>query len=156
MVASVHTLPASGNDREFLRKVYASTRQQELEACGWPARQQESFVRMQFEARRRSYEAQYPSATESIIMDENTPAGSWIVFRGPSEIRLVDIALLPEHRGRGIGSRLISTLIREAMDSNLPLRLSVLRGNRAIRLYERLGFVVISSDSMYLEMECPG
>lgn len=81
-------------------------------------------------------------------------AGSVIVFRGPAEIRLVDIALLPEFRNRGLGARLISQLIEEAGRAAIPLRLSVTAGNPAIHLYQRLGFVATGQNQVYLEMEC--
>ena len=76
-----------------------------------------------------------------------------IVDRAAQEIRLVDIALLPEHRNRGYGGREVADLIRLAESLTLPLRLSVLRGNPAIRLYARLGLVWKGSDGMYIEME---
>jgi ribosomal protein S18 acetylase RimI-like enzyme len=82
------------------------------------------------------------------------PAGSLIIFRGPGEIRLVDIALLPEFRGRGLGGKVIRMLISEAADAGSALRLSVLRSNRAMHLYERLGFIAKGGDAMYCEMEC--
>ncbi len=69
-------------------------------------------------------------------------------------VRLVDISLLPEHRNCGAGSHVIGGLIAESTRSGVPLRLSVLRGNRAARLYQRLGFVKIAEDEMYLQMEC--
>jgi ribosomal protein S18 acetylase RimI-like enzyme len=76
-----------------------------------------------------------------------------IDFRDQNEVRLVDISLLPEHRNGGAGSRVIGGLIAESARSGVPLRLSVLRGNRAARLYQRLGFVKIAEDEMYLQME---
>jgi ribosomal protein S18 acetylase RimI-like enzyme len=76
-----------------------------------------------------------------------------IVARTNAEWRLVDISLFPEHRGRGSGTVAIRELIREASDRGLPLRLSVLRTNRAQRLYQRLGFVAKGGDAMYIEME---
>jgi ribosomal protein S18 acetylase RimI-like enzyme len=148
--------PASTEDGEFLFQVYASTRADELAAVGWPPAQQESFLRMQFNIRRQSYAAAYPEAVCNILLAGGTPAGSATVWRGPLEIRLVDIALLPEFRNRGMGREWLSDLIREAQSAKLPLRLSVFRGNPAGRLYERLGFAPKGGDSMYIEMEHHG
>lgn len=147
--------PASPIDSEFLLRVYASTREEEMDAWGWSAAQQSSFIRMQYEVRKRSYATAYPSAEFSVILLDNVPAGSMIIFRGASEIRLLDIALLPEFRGRGVGRDLIGRLISEAARSKLPVRLSVLLGNKAARLYERLGFVATGGDQIYCEMERP-
>ena len=111
------------------------------------------FLRMQYSARRQGYAASFPSAAHSVLLDAGQPAGSMIVARSASEIRLVDIALLPEHRGLGIGAQVISDLIREAEIRKIPLRLSVACGNPAIHLYQRLGLVPMKTDAMYIEME---
>lgn len=145
--------PAGSDDQDFLFQVYCSTRQEEVHSWGWTAEQAAAFLRMQFDARRRSYAAAYPSGVESILDEGGTPIGSLLVRRSPKEIQLVDIALLPDYRNRGIGTRIISELIREAANSKAALRLSVLAGNPAIRLYERLGFLVTDKGTMYLEME---
>ena len=146
--------PASANDSEFLMHVYASTRWDEMISWGWSPAQQVSFVGTQYDARQRGYAAAYPSAESSVVSVGDCPAGSLIVFRGQDELRLVDISLLPEFRSRGIGGHLIRMLISEAAGLGFPLRLSVMRGNRAARLYERLNFVSSGGDAMYCEMEC--
>jgi ribosomal protein S18 acetylase RimI-like enzyme len=146
--------PATVNDNDLLLHVYARTRQDEMASWGWSAEQRSCFLRMQFDARKRGYATTYPSAENSIISIGDVPAGSITIFRGPSEIRLVDIALLPEFRGRGHGGEVIRMLISEAADAGSALRLSVLRSNRATHLYERLGFIAKGGDEMYCEMEC--
>ncbi len=146
--------PASPEDEHFLLKLYASTRQEEMALLNWPEGQKEAFLRMQFNARRRSYSSSYPGAQYRIILRGDSPAGAMIDFRDQNEVRLVDISLLPEHRNCGAGSHVIGGLIAESTRSGVPLRLSVLRGNRAARLYQRLGFVKIAEDEMYLQMEC--
>jgi len=133
--------------------VYANTREEEMKLWGWSVQQQEVFLRMQFDVRRRSYITAYPSAEESIIIHADLPVGSMMISRSSAEIRLVDIAVVSEYRNRGIGTGLIGALTKEAARSTTVLRLSVLQGNPAIHLYERLGFVVTGRDSMYLEME---
>jgi ribosomal protein S18 acetylase RimI-like enzyme len=146
--------PAAAGDNDFLMQVYASTRHEEMALWGWNPAQQKAFIQMQYDARRRGYAAAHPSAETSIILQGKSPAGSMIVFRGPGEIRLLDISLLSEFRGRGIGRELITMLISEAARSGAVVRLSVVRGNPAARLYERLGFVATGGDAIYCEMEC--
>jgi len=146
--------PASANDSEFLLHVYASTRQDEMLSWGWGPAQQAGFVRTQYDARQRGYAAAYPSAESSVVSVGDCPAGSLLVFRGRDELRLVDISLLPEFRSRGVGEHLIRVLVSEAVLLGSPLRLSVMRGNRAAHLYERLNFVSTGGDAMYCEMEC--
>jgi len=140
-------------DREFLLRVYGSTREPEMLSWGWPAAQQSHFIEMQFAVRARGYAAAYPAAVESIVLADDKPAGYILVLRAPLEIRLVDIALLPQFRNLGITSVLLGGLIAESLHKKIPLRLSILKGNRAARLYERLGFFVKSGDAMYCEME---
>jgi ribosomal protein S18 acetylase RimI-like enzyme len=136
--------------------VYASTRRDEMEAWGWNPAQQQAFVSMQFEARNRYYASTFSTAMESVILFEDIPIGSMILCGSSAELRLVDISILPEHRNRGFGTELIANLILDSKLRKLPLRLSVLRANRAIQVYKRLGFVITGGDEVYLEMEFAG
>ncbi|HYL76328.1 MAG TPA: GNAT family N-acetyltransferase [Bryobacteraceae bacterium] len=145
--------PATAGDDEFLLHIYASTRHDEMASWGWDLAQQTGFLRMQFDVRHRGYLAAYPAAETSVVSAGGIPCGSLIVSRGRGEIRLVDIALLSEFRGRGIGAHLLGMLLAEAARSQASLRLSVLRSNPAVHLYERLGFIATGGDEMYAEME---
>jgi len=80
-------------------------------------------------------------------------SGAVQIDRIPEEIRLVDIALLPGFRQRGIGSAILALLIEEANRSALPLALTVSKSNaRARRLYERCGFQVTEDLPMDIGM----
>jgi ribosomal protein S18 acetylase RimI-like enzyme len=153
MSNSVSLRPSTKDDQEFLLRVYAGTRQEEMALWSWSATQQSAFLSMQYEARKHSYSITHPSAEVRVIYLGDEPIGSIIVSRSSVEIRLVDIELLPQHRNGGIGTRLIRELIAESRSAKLPLRLNVLGGNRAKRLYERLGFALKTNDAMYCEME---
>jgi ribosomal protein S18 acetylase RimI-like enzyme len=152
LVASLHLRPAVPEDEPLLLSIYESTRREEVGSWGWSPEQSAVFLRMQFYARRRAYAEAYPEAVESILMAGEKPAGSMLVSRAVSEIRLVDLALFPEFRGQGIATSLIRGLIGESEASGLPLGLCVAYGNPASRLYERLGFAVVQSGGMYSEM----
>jgi ribosomal protein S18 acetylase RimI-like enzyme len=145
--------PYRADDQEFLFKLYASTRMHEIAGFGWPAAQQEMFLRMQFDAQRRSYEAAYPEAEHEIIERDEQPIGRMMVFRNEDSTLLVDIALFTEHRGLGIGGQLIRDLVQQCSRDRVPLRLQVLKANPALRLYERLGFRRTGEDQMYIQME---
>jgi ribosomal protein S18 acetylase RimI-like enzyme len=82
--------------------------------------------------------------------------GRIVIDRAGNEFRLVDIALLPEHRGRGLGTALIQNLQREAAAAKKPVRLSVLKGERAFRLYQRLGFEKTGEADLREQMEWRG
>lgn len=142
---------ATPDDQSFLLTVFASTRTDELAALGWDPAQSQAFIQMQFSAQQQNYSACYPAAENSIILLGERPIGRMLVER-TEQIELIDIALLAEHRSRGIGSFLIRGLLDEARALRKSVRLSVYRMNPAVRLYERLGFSLIAEDAVYFEM----
>jgi ribosomal protein S18 acetylase RimI-like enzyme len=143
----------SDADREFLLRVYASTREHELASLAWSDQQRAQFLAMQFDVQDRSWRQQRPGACFDVVLIDGVPAGRLYVDRTPEEIVIVDIALLPEFCGRGIGSELLRSLLDEADASALPLRLHVAAGNPALRLYRRLGFVHVAEDGVYILMQ---
>ncbi len=150
------TLRASRpEDKPFLFRVYAGVRRDEMAPLGWSRAQEEAFFQMQFAARQHGYGLQFPTASCSIIQIGDLPVGSMHVAREADAIRLVDIALLQEFRGKGIGGRLIAELLAQGAVAGHAVRLSVVRGNRAASLYWRLGFQEIGEDAggIYVEME---
>src|SRR5262245_4210903 len=144
---------ATPGDDPFLCQVYATTRSSELALVAWPDEQKASFVETQFRAQARHYRAHYPDTTFDVILLDGQKAGRIYVSRWPDEIRIVDITLLPEFCGRGIGSSLLQRLQAEARAARKPLRIHVERFNPALRLYERLGFREIEDKGVYLFME---
>ena len=145
--------PAVEEDGEFLFSVYASTRRSEVSAFGWADGQQDTFLRMQFEMRRRSYLMQYPKAENCVILCGDAPAGSIIVDRATDHISITDIAVLPEFRGRGIAGQMIAKLQHEAAKAGVPVVLSVDKGNlNARRLYEKLGFEPAGETELSIKM----
>ena len=108
---------------------------------------------MQFDAQDRHYRAHFPDARFDVVERGGAPIGRLIVERGEDEIRLLDIALLPEHRGAGAGSALLRALLAEAAATSRRVTIHVERANPARRLYERLGFrVEEDDDAIYLFM----
>jgi GNAT superfamily N-acetyltransferase len=121
----------------------------------WDDARKEAFLRMQFDVQDRSYREQNPDGSFDVIAVDGVPAGRLYVSRRASEIRIVDIALLPEHRGAGIGTGLLRELIAEGERSGKPVTIHVERGNRARTLYERLGFAEVAENGVYVLMERP-
>jgi ribosomal protein S18 acetylase RimI-like enzyme len=140
-------------DELFLFELYASTRSEEIAACGWTDAAGQAFLRQQFTAQQRSYAAAYPDADDRIVLIDAQPSGRLIVQRGAEAIRIVDIALLPGARNRGVGGRLVGDMMTEAAESRRAILLQVLRTNRAIRFYERLGFSHAGGDAVRLQMK---
>lgn len=135
-----------------MRRVFASTREDELKVTDWDDAQKAAFLRMQFDAQWRAYHQCYDEGYE-VILEGDVPIGRIFVHRGPDEFRIVDIALLPEHCNRGIGGGLIRGVLSEAGAAGKPVRLHVEPFNPAYRLYQRLGFTPIGEAGIYQHME---
>jgi ribosomal protein S18 acetylase RimI-like enzyme len=145
--------PSLPDDRDFLFRLYASTRMEEIRGFGWNAVQQEAFFRMQFNAQQQWYQSAYSTAENQIIEKDHEPIGRIIVQREAGTWRLLDISLLPQHRGQGIGGELIRNLIKECGAAGAVLQLQVVNTNPAQRLYTRLGFIKTGQDQIYTQME---
>ena len=95
----------------------------------------------------------YPGATYTLILKDGQPVGQQIADRGAKSIRLIDIAILPQYRGAGIGTLLLKDLVDESRSKKVPIELKVSKSNTAAaRLYERMGFIRLGEDAMYYEM----
>jgi ribosomal protein S18 acetylase RimI-like enzyme len=147
--------PVADADREFLVELYASVRAPELAGVPWDDATKRAFVEQQFAAQDAAYRGNYPGATLDVIEVDGSPAGRLYVHRGPTDIRIMDIALAPAFRGRGIGTSLLEGLIDEAEASGRKLSIHVESNNPARSLYERLGFAPVGENGVYLLMERP-
>jgi ribosomal protein S18 acetylase RimI-like enzyme len=121
----------------------------------WDDAQKEAFLRHQFDAQDAWWREHYADASFDVILVEGEPAGRLYVHRGRSEIRIVDIALLPEQRGNGVGTRLLDKLLAEGDADAKIVTIHVERMNPALRLYERLGFSLAEDKGVYLFLERP-
>lgn len=144
------------DDLPFLAELYASTRREEVAQTPWSEEQKEAFLRWQFENQHRHYQEYYPDC-ELLVIEKDSigrrePIGRLYVDRWKEEIRLVDIALLPEHRGHGLGRKILEVLLEEGRASGLPVSIHVEYNNPALRLYKRLGFRHVDSNGIYYLM----
>jgi GNAT superfamily N-acetyltransferase len=143
------------DDDTFLRKLYASTRSDELAVTGWSPAQADAFLRMQFDLQRMHYRTHFAGARFLIVERDGRPIGRLYVNYTPEDVRVLDIALLPGARGNGVGRRLLEDVIDRAERLGAPVTLHVAVGSPAQRLYERLGFRAIRQDPMNVFMERP-
>ena len=150
---ALSTRPVRAEDEDFLRRVYASTRIEELAVTGWDDDTKAAFLAQQFRAQAEHYRAHYPGASFEVVLVDGSEAGRIYVARWDDEIRVMDIALLPEYRGRGFGSRLLEPLLEEGRRTNKKVSIHVERSNPAMTLYERLGFAAVAERGVYLLME---
>lgn len=145
--------PVEDADTELLARLYASTRWEELAAVDWTDEQKTAFLRFQFDAQADHYRKHYPNASFDLVLVDGEPAGRLYVDEWEREIRLVDVALFPEHRGRGIGTRLLGGLQERAERAGKTLSIHVEAFNPALSLYRRLGFVRVGEHGPYFLME---
>jgi ribosomal protein S18 acetylase RimI-like enzyme len=145
--------PVGAKDDEFLRRLYASVRDDELALVPWGDSEKEAFLRQQFDAQDAYYREHYDGATFDVIEVDGEPAGRLYVARWEDEVRIMDIALRPEHRGAGIGTRLLRQLLDEGARTGKRVSIHVEKQNRALRLYERLGFASVADRGVYLLLE---
>jgi ribosomal protein S18 acetylase RimI-like enzyme len=146
-VAATRLRPAGASDATFLKELFASVRAGDFAATGLPPDMLERLLEQQFRAQTAGYEAQFPDASSLIVMHGDEQAGRLLLQASGQCWRIVDIALLKEMRGRGIGTDLIEAVARAAHQAGArQLALSVLASNAgARRLYARLGFTETGS-----------
>ena len=145
--------PSTSADRDLLHRIYASTREDEIALTDWTEDQIDAFLTQQFTAQDTHYRAHYPGAVFNLILLDDDPVGRLSIHRRPAEIRIMDIALLPPHRNRGIATALLRDLQTEATAAAKPLTIHVEQFNPALRLYTRLGFRPIAEHGVYLLLE---
>jgi len=153
MPGSIQLRPIEERDRAFLRALYATTRADELAAVDWTETQKADFVRFQFRAQHTYYMEQFPDAEFDLVLEDDEPIGRLYVDRREDEIRLIDIALMPERRRSGIGGSLMRRVLDEARQADLPVQIHVERNNPALALYRRLGFEVVEDQQVYYLMK---
>jgi ribosomal protein S18 acetylase RimI-like enzyme len=145
--------PALEEDEAFLLEVYASTRADEMSQTGWDDAQRRAFLKLQFVAQQQHYRTYYPQGEHSLILLNEKPAGRLYVARSLEEIRILDIALLAEHRNKGIGTRVIKDLMAESRKTVKPVRIYVENFNPALRLFERMGFLQVEEKGFHYLMQ---
>src|SRR5215471_9771371 len=133
--------PVEADDGPFLLEVYGSTRAEELALTGWEQQQRDAFLKMQLDAQHVHYRGQYPSAQYIVVLLDGSRVGRLYIADRDSEIRILDVTILPEYRGAGIGTALVRHLMALSSAAGKPLTIYVETFNRSLGLFERLGFV---------------
>jgi ribosomal protein S18 acetylase RimI-like enzyme len=148
--------PERDEDSDFRFRLFCDSRPAEFallaQQVGTAAFEQ--IMRFQFQAQTVSYRSNFPKARFDIIELDGAPIGRIVVDRPGTMIHIVDQAVVPALRNRGIGTAVMRRLMDEAAGGVLPVRLKVASSNDpSLRLYARLGFVQIDEAPLYLEME---
>ncbi len=144
--------PIEETDMPFLREVYASTRQMELEQTDWSDEQKAAFLKMQFDAQHGHYQRHYNDARFCVIEVGGEDVGRLYCLDQAHDIRIVDITILPHYRNRGIGSRILNDILETGENKGIPVSIHVELTNPALKLYLRLGFEAVHSEGVYMLM----
>jgi ribosomal protein S18 acetylase RimI-like enzyme len=126
------------DDEDFLIKLYFTTRD-DINFLPLEEAQKKSILMMQYQAQKQQYEEQFPDSRHDIILLDGESVGRFWTMREETEIRGIDLALLPEYRNSGIGSHLLAEIFEEAAQTNRDFTFHVLKTNPAMQLYQRLG-----------------
>lgn len=140
--------PVTPEDENFLNEVYAGTRAEEMKLLPWDESQRVAFLKMQCQAQLNHYRKHYPNAQHHLILLDERPVGRLYVDRTGEVIWILDIALLPQQRGAGIGTPLIKEIMEEGAQANKPVMIYVDTNSPAMGLFQRLGFHVAQHDDI--------
>ncbi len=152
--SNIRLRPATPADQAFLLSLYDSSRDAELSQVNWPPGARQQFIESQFKAQHAEYTRRFPDAEYYIVLLDDTPAGRLWTGTSGNELRLLDIAILPQFQNRGVGTQLFKRLFAEADLTHKILRHVVFYDNpNALRFYLRLGFVVTDETGAHTHME---
>ncbi|UTV58875.1 GNAT family N-acetyltransferase [Burkholderia arboris] len=133
MTHAISLRTASDTDLPFLLTLRRLTMTEHLQRVGAPTDDaaHDQRIRAHFD--------------DAMIVCEGAAAiGLLKATRAAGEWHVHQIQILPAHQGRGIGEAVLNALLADAAREHVPVSLSVLHGNPARRLYERLGFRLAS------------
>lgn len=147
--------PVTSEDLAFLSQVYAAGRLEEFAALNWPQEEIDRFLQMQFNAQHQYYRQEFADAKYEIILWKEEEIGRLYTDLREEEIRIIDIALLPQYRNKGIGKALLRDILAEAAGLGKCVRIHVEKHNPVLGLYHSLGFREIGDTGVYLLMETP-
>lgn len=145
--------PETEQDTPFVHRLYASTRQPEMDSVPWSDQEKDAFVLQQFEAQRSHYRQHYADAELLIILLDGRPVGRLYLHRVDNDLLIIDISLMPDVRGQGLGGMLLREIQERAAADGNVVSIHVEQFNPALHLYQRLGFVKIKSYGVYDLME---
>ena len=142
--------PVTVEDEALLFEIYCNGRAQEIASVPWPDAQKEAFLRMQFTAQTNHYRDYYSGSEHNVILLDNMPIGRVQVTREQDRIEILDITILEQYRGLGIGTPIIKEIMDRAAAAHLPVTIHVETFNPSVSLFRRLGFVVKQDDGVNL------
>ena len=146
--------PETSEDDAFLRRLILGPIIEELGAETWTEPMRTHLAGVQYTSRRQGVRGRYPDGESRIVVADGIAAG-WLYTAGfPEVVWLVEVMILSEFRGHGIGSAAVRKVVESAGARPVQLKVNV-TNDGATRLYERLGFRRIGGDEVQHLMEHP-
>lgn len=149
---------AEPEDEAFLYEMFVASRERELAPL--PEELRETIARQQYGIQQGGVEADYPDAQRFVVLGggdrpggPGAPVGMIILAVRPDTLWVVDVALHPGHRNRGLGAAVIGSLMDTCRQSGRTLKGSVTPYNPARRLYARLGIRELATERGYIALE---
>ncbi len=141
-------------DSGFLKDLYRSSRQHEMDLLTeWTEDMKDAFITQQFHAQDQYYRENYLNARFHVTLYDQEPIGRFYTQKRDDEIRIMDIIIKSGYRRTGLGTHLIRSVMEEAIQEGLAVRIHVEYNNPALRLYHRLGFRKIGENGIYFLLE---
>lgn len=143
--------PETPDDIPFLTQLYARSRSAEMLMLDtWDGDMKKDFLEKQFSYQYLHHSRYYANADFTVITMAGRPIGRIYLFwdnDGGRDCRLFEFQIIPTVRNRGIGSALLSALLRQAQTLKRSVSLHVEPINGARRLYSRFGFLPVGTEA---------
>lgn len=136
--------PAVDDDEQFLRRLHKECYENVVI---------EQFGEWDDDVQRGFFDRKWKPENYQIIVSPNADVGAVSVFDRDDHILLAEIVIVPEYQNSGLGSTVVEEIVARARKENRPVRLQVLKANRARELYLRLGFREVVRTETHLIME---
>lgn len=136
-------------DLPFVAELYASTRREEVAMTDWPPEMQAAFLAHQHTAQHSHYSIHFADAEWLILEREAEAIGRLYLRDEPDSLHIIDISLLPDSRGQGIGGAVLCDILAHAQTLGKGVSIHVEKNNPARRLYQRLGFAMVEDRGVY-------
>jgi ribosomal protein S18 acetylase RimI-like enzyme len=145
--------PVRNDEEDFWREVFCDSVSDHFSSLEMTENDLDNLLEMQFQAQNLDYRTNYPNASNDVILFNETKAGRVIHSTEHGDLHLIDLAVLSEFRNLGIGTKILKWLFGKSLRTRLPIRFYVEKMNPAFRLYEKLGFKVVTDVTSHFQME---
>jgi ribosomal protein S18 acetylase RimI-like enzyme len=133
---------AKNTDIPFLLLLRAVTMNDYLQASGLDTDEKSQLDRIQ-----------YHFDDANIVYYEDKRIGLFKFYFHDLTWHVIQIQILPEYQGKGIGAKLLVNLKKLADKRKQRVILSVLKSNPAMSLYQKLGFIAVAESDTEFTME---